>query len=60
MKRWYPLWVLGVLGWLAWACLFGFSFTDTDEVKSVPKSVRNNPGSYRAHYAYHYRTYTGK
>ncbi|MBI3299934.1 MAG: hypothetical protein HYZ75_17355 [Elusimicrobia bacterium] len=60
MKRWYPLWALAVLGWLGWACLFGFTFTGTDEVKSVPRSVRSNPGSYRSHYQYHYRTHTGK
>lgn len=60
MRRLYPLWALGVLGWLGWACAFGFSFTDTDEVKSVPKSVRNNPGSYRSHYSSYFRTYTGK
>lgn len=60
MKRWYPIWAAMVLGWLAWACLFGFSFTDADEVKSVPRSVRNNPGSYRSHYRYYYHTHTGK
>ncbi len=60
MKRFYPFFAAGVLGWLAWAGVYGFSFTDVDEVKSVPKSVRANPGSYRSHYRAYYRTYTGK
>ncbi|TBR21407.1 hypothetical protein EPO15_10345 [bacterium] len=60
MRRFYPLYAAAVLGWLGWACVYGFSFTDVDEVKSVPKSVRENPGSYRSHYRAYYRTYTGK
>lgn len=60
MKRVYPVLAVVTLGWLAWATLYGFSFTDADEVKSVPKSVRENPGSYRSHYRTYYRTYTGK
>lgn len=36
----------------------GWSLTSVNEVKDVPKSVRDNPGSYRAVYAgYHH--YTG-
>ena len=36
----------------------GWSFTPVNEVKNVPRSVRDNPGSYRAIYAgYHH--YTG-
>ena len=31
---------------------------DVDEVKNVPKSVRDNPGSYRSSYG-HGRVYTG-
>lgn len=61
MRRFYPVLAVATLGWLAWATLYGFSFTDVDEVKSVPKSVRENPGSYRSHYrTYYYRTHTGK
>lgn len=60
MKRFYPILAVCTLGWLAWSTLYGFSFVDADEVKSVPKSVRDNPGSYRSHYRSYYRTYTGK
>ena len=60
MRRVYPVVAAVTLAWLAYATLYGFSFTDADEVKSVPKSVRENPGSYRSHYRSYYRTYTGK
>ena len=30
----------------------GWSFTRTTEVKDVPRTVRDNPGSYRPHYTY--------
>ena len=36
----------------------GYSFTSVNEVKNVPQSVRDNPGSYRAIYAGYHR-YTG-
>ncbi|MBI4346176.1 MAG: hypothetical protein HY553_04935 [Elusimicrobia bacterium] len=60
MKRWYWLYGSAVVGWMAWASYFGSSWTDVDEVKSVPKSVRDNPGAYRSHYRSHTRYYGGK
>ena len=60
MKRFFPLYAAAVLGWLAYATLYGWSWTSIDEVKQVPKSVRSNPGSYRAHYHSYYHHYTGK
>lgn len=60
MRRFYPLLAVCTLGWLAWAGRYGFSFRSVDEVKSVPKSVRDNPGSYRSHYRSYYRIFTGK
>jgi hypothetical protein len=32
----------------------GWAWTDQDEVPNVPRSVRDNPGSYRSHYHHHY------
>lgn len=32
----------------------GWALTDADEVPNVPRSVRDNPGSYRSHYHQHY------
>lgn len=44
----------------AWSVLTykGFSLDRYEEVKDVPKTVRNNPGAYRPHYYYSPR-YTG-
>jgi hypothetical protein len=46
----YLVWGLLVLSLLGWAQWRGMSFTSTSEVKGVPKSVRDNPGSYRGAY----------
>ena len=53
--RHHPLYVvfgvllLVILGYAEWR---GWSFTSIDEVKNVPRSVRDNPGSYRPAYLY--------
>ena len=47
--------VLLFLGAGAWR---GYTFTTVNQVKDVPRSIRDNPGSYRASYSgYHH--YTG-
>ena len=47
-----------VLGSAGFAQYRGMSLDTINELKNVPKSVRDNPGSYRAVYAgYHH--YTG-
>jgi len=51
----YGIVVVLLAGAGAWR---GWSFTSADEVKNVPKSVRDNPGSYRGIYA-SYHHYTG-
>jgi len=38
----------------------GWSFMSVDEVKNVPKTVRDNPGAYRSHYATYSRYSGGK
>ena len=39
-----------VLGLMGWANYRGWSFTSYDKVQNVPKSIRDNPGAYRAVY----------
>jgi len=51
----YGLIVLGLLGTAEYR---GWSLNSVSEVKNVPKSVRDNPGSYRSVYGY-YHHYTG-
>ena len=38
----------------------GMSMANINELRNVPKSVRDNPGSYRSHYGYHPRYFGGK
>ena len=48
----YLLLGLAVLGTTAAAEWRGWGNTNVTEVKDVPRTVRNNPGSYRPHYMY--------
>ncbi len=58
MRNLYVLYGMIVLGTLAMAEYRGWSLNSVDEVKNVPRSVRDNPGSYRSVYnSYHH--YTG-
>lgn len=53
-------WLYGflVLGGIAMAQHQGWSLDRTNEVKNVPRSIRDNPGAYRSIYSgYHH--YTG-
>jgi len=47
-----------ILGVFVWIQFTGWGFGDVDEVKGVPKSIRENPGSYRSSYGWA-RTHTG-
>ena len=51
MNRFYTVWASLIVTFYAFAVWWGFSFSSVDEVKGIPKSVRDNPGSYRSHYA---------
>jgi len=57
-RRLYLLFGFLTLGTAAYGQYRGWSLDRISELKSVPKSVRDNPGSYRSVYSgYHY--YTG-
>jgi hypothetical protein len=58
IRNLYVLYGAIVLGMLAMAEYRGWSLNSVDEVKNVPRSVRDNPGSYRSVYGY-YHHYTG-
>jgi len=58
MKKFYLAYGLLVVSMLAFGEYRGWSFERVNEVKNVPKSVRDNPGSYRSVYAF-YHHYTG-
>jgi hypothetical protein len=49
-----------VLSLVGWAEYRGWSFSRVNEIRNVPKSVRDNPGSYRSHYWGYPRFFGGK
>lgn len=49
-----------LIGAAAIASYRGISFTDVDTVRGIPKSIRNNPGAYRAIYSGYHRYSGGK
>ena len=51
----YGLMMLGLVGTAEYR---GWSFNKVNELKNVPKTIRDNPGSYRSHFA-GYTHYTG-
>ena len=57
-RKLYLAYGLLVLGTTAFAQYRGWSMTPMSELKNVPKSVRDNPGSYRSVYGF-YHHYTG-
>ena len=58
MTKAYLVYGIAVLGLLVLAEYRGWSFSQINQVKNVPKSVRDNPGSYRSVYGF-YHHYTG-
>jgi hypothetical protein len=38
----------------------GWSLSSVNQLKNIPKTVRDNPGAYRSHYGGYYRYMGGK
>jgi hypothetical protein len=49
-----------LLGLVGTAEYRGWSLASVNEVKNVPRTVRDNPGAYRSHYAFLPRYIGGK
>jgi hypothetical protein len=58
MPKLYVAYGLMVLGLFAVSEYRGWSMMSVNQVKNLPKSIRDNPGAYRSHYAF-YHHYTG-
>jgi hypothetical protein len=58
IRRLFFIYGIAVLAALAFAEYRGWSLNRVDQIPNVPKSVRDNPGSYRSVYGY-YHHYTG-
>jgi hypothetical protein len=57
-RRFYLLYGLLTLSTAAYGQYRGWSLDTVNQLKNVPRSVRDNPGSYRSVYAF-YHHYTG-
>ncbi|MGD0013610.1 MAG: hypothetical protein ABSD56_04175 [Bryobacteraceae bacterium] len=53
----YGLLLLGLVGLAEYR---GWSLTSVNEIRNIPKTVRDNPGAYRSHYMYYPRHIGGK
>jgi hypothetical protein len=60
MSRLYFAYGLTVLALLAAGEYRGWSFANVNEVRNVPNSVRDNPGSYRSVYSGYHHYVGGK
>jgi hypothetical protein len=58
IPRFFLIYGMAVLAAVSFAEYRGWSLNRVDEVRNVPKSVRDNPGSYRSVYGF-YHHYTG-
>jgi len=50
MQKFFIVYGIGVLLLLAIAEYRGWSLTGYDEIRGIPQSMRDNPGSYRSSY----------
>jgi hypothetical protein len=51
LKSAYSIYALLIAGTVAYSQWRGWSLDRVDEVNNVPRSIRDNPGAYRQHYA---------
>jgi hypothetical protein len=56
----YLIYGMLLLTGVTWAEFRGWSLSSVNQVKNVPKTVRDNPGAYRSHYGFYPRYVGGK
>jgi hypothetical protein len=56
----YLIYSMMMLTTATWAEFRGWTMSTVNQVKNVPKTVRDNPGAYRSHYAMYSRYVGGK
>lgn len=56
----YLLYGFMLLGGVAMAEYRGWGLNRVNQIKDVPKTVRDNPGAYRSHYGFYPRYVGGK
>jgi hypothetical protein len=60
MRMFYLLYSAILMTGLSVAEFRGWTLSSVHQVKDVPKTVRDNPGAYRAHYGFYPRYVGGK
>lgn len=58
MNKFFTIYAWSVIAMLGFGHWWGWSWVDADRLSGVPRSVRDNPGSYRSTYS-HNTHYTG-
>lgn len=56
----YLIYSMGMLTAATWAEFRGYTMSSVNQTKVSPKTVRDNPGAYRSHYAFYPRYVGGK
>ena len=56
----YLIYSMMMLGTATVAEFRGWTMSSVNQIKNVPKTVRDNPGAYRSHYAFYPRYVGGK
>jgi hypothetical protein len=56
----YLIYSMMMLSTATWAEFRGWTMSKVDQGKVAPKTVRDNPGAYRSHYAFYSRYVGGK
>jgi hypothetical protein len=56
----YLIYSMGMLSTATWAEFRGYTMSSVNQTKVAPKTVRDNPGAYRSHYAFYPRYVGGK
>lgn len=56
----YLIYSMLLLAGMTWAEYRGWSLDRVNRLTNVPKTVRDNPGAYRAHYGFYPRYVGGK
>jgi hypothetical protein len=51
LRSLFSIYGLLIAGWVGWSQFRGWSLDKVNEVKDVPRSIRDNPGAWRSHYA---------
>jgi hypothetical protein len=56
----YLIYSMMMLSTATWAEFRGWTISSVNQTKVAPKTVRDNPGAYRSHYAFYPRYVGGK